>query len=92
MIGRSHSYHLDESIFILGALGVFFHLLFSSFDEILESKLNNPRCDDAFSGVPSWAVLSACVPQNGHHAYIVNIFRADRRKSKMPCVSTNTDS
>ena len=46
--GLSHPYHLDQSTFILGALGVIFHF-FTLFDEIHVhvSKQNSPRWDAA---------------------------------------------
>ena len=50
--GLSHPYHLDESIFILGASGVIFHFYFI-FDEIPVSKQNSPRWDAMFCGVTS---------------------------------------
>ena len=64
-----HPYHLDESTFILGAMGVFFfffhfyrlHILLqvfiSFFDENHVSKQNSPRWNAAFCGVTSWATL-----------------------------------
>ena len=47
--GLSHPYHSDESIFILGASGVF--CVYSIFEENHVSKHNSPKCEAAFFGV-----------------------------------------
>ena len=54
--GLSHSYHLDESIFILEASGVHFHYN-PFFDENHVSKQTSPRWDTAFCCVTSEAIL-----------------------------------
>ena len=51
--GFSQPYHLDESIFILGASGVI------SFEDIHVSKQDMPRWDAAFCGVTSGAIRFA---------------------------------
>ena len=60
--GFSHPDQLDESIFILGVLGVYYSFLFHFFDEIPVRKQNSPRYDAAFCGVTSGAILFANAP------------------------------
>ena len=42
--------------------------LYSLFDEFSLSKQNSLRCDTAFCGVTSGAILFVYVPQKGHYA------------------------
>ena len=59
--GLANHHHLAGSSFILGASGVV--LIFTPFsDKFPLSKQNSPRLDAAFCGVPSGAILFACVP------------------------------
>ena len=59
--GFSHHYHLEESTFILGALGVILNFI-PFINENPLSKQNSPRWDAAFCGVTSGAILFAYVP------------------------------
>ena len=70
---------MGDPIFILGASGVIFHFI-SFFHEIHFSKQNSPIWDAALGGVTSGAILFACVPKKGRHAY--------RVKKRLNTVST----
>ena len=58
----SHHYHLGESTFNFRSDYYFF---ISFFDEISLCKQNSPKCDAAFCGVTSGAMLFAYVPYKG---------------------------
>ena len=65
MNGFSHSYQLGEFILIFRGVGSFFFFFFSFFDEISLCKQNSPRCDAAFCGVTSGAMLFCLCPTKG---------------------------
>ena len=69
IIFQQKNYHISEiRLSLLGESGVVLNFI-HFFDEFSLSKQNSPRCDAAYCGVTSGAILFAYVPQKECQAY-----------------------